>query len=459
MDNDFRPLSGFTGFLTGRPRDIRRQLKDYAEVGRALLWQRQMMMGGIALLVAFYYDVRIAIISLCLVELTELLDWKVFNRILNASQISRQQIKRIVVALYVNTALSAGAIGLFAISIAILQGHSAHFMPLFVLFAAALFSAMHNHQIPQLLFLRLGIYGAAFIFIPVRDLWLERPPLTSELWLQLFVGVFVLYFIIDTARAHAKLYADGLKNYAALKVEAHRAKVASIAKSEFISVVSHELRTPLTSIKGSLDLIGSEVLGELPPPMARAFAIARNNSHRLSALINDLLDFQKIEAGKMGYEYEIVDVRKLVSAATEEIRPMAHSRQIAIDAEFLEPTGCVRADKQRLAQVLSNLLSNAIKFSVDAGQVRVRTEALDDRIRISVSDDGAGLPSGAEEKLFQPFYQADSSATRKVSGTGLGLSISKQIVQAHGGVIDFLRHEGQGTTFFVEFDRCLEGCD
>ncbi len=456
MAQDFRHVPDYAGFLVGRRKDIRRQLKDYAEVGRALLWQRQLMIGGIALLVAFYYDAWIALISFALVEITEFLDWRVFKKILNMSKISRQQLTRIILTLHVDTALSAGAIGLFAVSIAQLQGHNTHFMPLFVLFAAALFSAMHNHQIPQILVLRLSIYGATFIFIPIRDLWLEKPPISSELWLQLFVGLFVLYFIFDTARAHARLYREGLKTFEALKVEAQRARMASMAKSDFISVVSHELRTPLTSIRGSLDLIGAEVFGSLPAPMIRPFTIARNNSHRLSELINDLLDFQKIEAGKMEYEYEVVEVRDLVMTVTDEIRPMAQSRRVSIGAVVQGPSAAVFGDGKRLAQVLVNLLSNAIKFSMDAGHVQIKTETLSDRVRISVSDNGVGLPTGAEEKLFQPFYQADSGATRKVNGTGLGLSISKQIVEAHGGSIDFLRHDNQGTTFFVELDRCFE---
>jgi signal transduction histidine kinase len=418
-----------------------------------------MMIGGIAFLVAFYYDVRIAVASFLLVQVTELLDWRIFKRILSESNFPPLQTKWILRFLYANTALSAGAIGVFAVLIAQLQGHTTHFMPLFVVFAAALFSAMHNHQIPQILILRLGIYCAAFIFIPVHDLWVVRPPILSELWLQLFVGSFVLYFIFDTARAHAKLYEENLQQLDALKVEAHRARMAATAKSEFLSVVSHELRTPLTSIKGVLDLIGSGVFGAPPDGMVPSLELARKNSHRLSDLINDLLDYQQIDSDKMAYEYELVDVDELVASVTDKIRPMAQSFQITIDVEILDPGNRVRADWKRLAQVLNNLLSNAIKFSMDAGRVQVTTETLDEKVRISVSDVGIGIPVGAEENLFEPFYQGDSSATRVASGTGLGLPISKKIVQGLGGSIEFVRHEGKGTTFFVEFDRYLQNGD
>ncbi len=459
MAQDFRPLTGLSGIRGERRSGIRRQLKDYAQVGKALSLQRQMMIGGIAFLVAFYYDFRIAIASFLLVQITELLDWGIFNRILSEPKITPRQLQWILRSLYANTALSAGAIGVFAVLIAELQGHTTHFMPLFVVFAAALFSAMHNHQIPQILILRLGIYCAAFIFIPVRDLWVVQPPILSELWLQLFVCSFVLYFIYDTARAHAKLYDENLQQLDALKVEAHRAKMAATAKSEFLSVVSHELRTPLTSIKGVLDLIGSGILGTPPAGMIPSLEMARKNSHRLSDLINDLLDYQQIDSGKMAYEYELVDVDELVVSVTDKIRPMAQSRQITIDTEILAPGNRVRADWKRLAQVLNNLLSNAIKFSIDAGRIQVRIETRHEKVRISVSDEGIGIPMGAEEELFEPFYQGDSSATRGASGTGLGLPISKKIVQGLGGTIDFLRHEGEGTTFFVEFDRYAQDTD
>jgi signal transduction histidine kinase len=293
----------------------------------------------------------------------------------------------------------------------------------------------------------------------VHDLWVVRPPILSELWLQLFVGSFVLYFIFDTARAHAKLYEENLQQLDALKVEAHRARMAATAKSEFLSVVSHELRTPLTSIKGVLDLIGSGVFGAPPDGMVPSLELARKNSHRLSDLINDLLDYQQIDSDKMAYEYELVDVDELVASVTDKIRPMAQSFQITIDVEILDPGNRVRADWKRLAQVLNNLLSNAIKFSMDAGRVQVTTETLDEKVRISVSDVGIGIPVGAEENLFEPFYQGDSSATRVASGTGLGLPISKKIVQGLGGSIEFVRHEGKGTTFFVEFDRYLQNGD
>lgn len=459
MAQEFKPLSGLSGIRGRRRGDTRRQLKDYAHVGKALSWQRQMMIGGIAFLVAFYYDFRIAIASFLFVQVTELLDWMIFKRILDVPKVSPRQSKWILRFLYANTVLSAGAIGIFAVLIAALQGHTTHFMPLFVVFAAALFSAMHNHQIPQILMLRLGIYFAAFIFIPVRDLWIVKPPITSELWLQLFVGSFVLYFIIDTARAHAKLYEDNLRQLDALKVEAHRARMAATAKSEFLSVVSHELRTPLTSIKGVLDMVGSGVFGTLPDGMVSSMELARKNSHRLSDLISDLLDYQQIDSGKMAFEYGLVDVDELVASVADKMRPMAQSRQITIDVETLDPGNCVRADWKRLAQVLENLLSNAVKFSMEAGHVQVRTETRSEKVRISVSDEGIGLPAGSEEHLFEPFYQGDSSATRSATGTGLGLPISKKITEGLGGVIGFARHEDKGTTFYAEFDRYLQNSD
>jgi signal transduction histidine kinase len=435
---------------TKAPSTLRSDLIVYADVGFALLPQRQVIYIAIAAITAFFYDSRVAIVCYLLVQLSEVMDLRLFRNILSLRQRPRAELAPIMRKLYLNTGFSAGTISLFALAIADQQGATTHFMPLFVLLAAALFAAMHNHQLPGVLAVRLVIYSAAFLFIPARDLWIYRPPLSSDLWLQMFVCLIVLFFTIDTARGHRKLYRQSMKHFDDLVIEHERAKQALKAKAEFLAVVSHELRTPLTSIKGSLDMISSGVMGPVPDTIAPALDIAVRNATRLSTLINDILDYQKIDSDKMEYHLEEVAVQDLVTEATNSVRPMAEAEQIMIDQRLLDRPTQINVDRNRIEQVLVNLLSNAIKFSDPGGHVVVNTELNDDRVRISVSDEGVGLPDDAGDKIFQPFSQIDSSATRKVGGTGLGLSISKQIVDAHHGQIDFVRNEGKGTTFFVE---------
>lgn len=221
-------------------------------------------------------------------------------------------------------------------------------------------------------------------------------------------------------------------------------------KSEFVSVVGHELRTPLTSIKGSLALLESRATGELSPKAAAMIGIAHRNSDRLVRLVNDILDLQKIEAGKMQFGFDTVGVRPLLEQAVAANRTYANEH--GADIKLRGSAGGMRvlADSERLMQVLSNLLSNAAKFSPAGGTITIAARRMGDSVRISVADQGPGIPEDFRDHIFQKFVQADSSDTRKLGGTGLGLSIAKAIVESHGGTIGFDSAEGRGTTFFFD---------
>jgi signal transduction histidine kinase len=224
-------------------------------------------------------------------------------------------------------------------------------------------------------------------------------------------------------------------------------------KSQFVSVVSHELRTPLTSIKGSLDLLNSGAMGPVPDNMAPLVELAAKNSLRLSNLINDILDFQKIEAGEMSYRFDQVDVRALVNEAIGSNAGYADSLGITIVADMPAPDGAhVLGDDSRLMQVMSNMISNALKFSPAGGKVIVGYENTGDAVRIFVEDHGEGIAPNSKKKVFDRFSQLDSSDQRKVGGTGLGMNISKQIVDQHNGTIDYVSEPGKGTIFFVTLD-------
>lgn len=218
-------------------------------------------------------------------------------------------------------------------------------------------------------------------------------------------------------------------------------------KSEFVSTVSHELRTPLTSISGALGLLLGDESGDLPASVRPLIEIAHRNSHRLGVIVNDLLDLDKLIAGKMAFELASCSAPALLKDALTSHLGYAAKHDIRLDLEQAEP-GTVRVDAMRFAQVMANLLSNAVKFSPAGGQVELRGKAVTHGYEFSVIDHGPGIPEAYRPRLFQPFTQADASDTRSRQGTGLGLAICKQLVQHMGGEIGYVTEVGVGTTFW-----------
>ena len=230
-------------------------------------------------------------------------------------------------------------------------------------------------------------------------------------------------------------------------------------KSEFISTVSHELRTPLTSIQGSLAIIRKAAPESLEAKHQKLVSIAHENSSRLTRLINDILDIEKIETGHIKLNRDLHMVADLIFGAIEENQSYARQHSVAIVPVGTFPHVCVNADSDRIAQVMDNLLSNAAKFSPEGSLVQVSLSRVDQGIRIEVSDQGPGIPEESRDKIFGRFMQADSSNTRKFGGTGLGLNIAKSLVELHGGAIGFESDQGSGTTFHFtlpEYEGTLE---
>ncbi|WP_031297878.1 PAS domain S-box protein [Stutzerimonas chloritidismutans] len=218
---------------------------------------------------------------------------------------------------------------------------------------------------------------------------------------------------------------------------------------EFISTVSHELRTPLTSITGALALICSNVMGEVPESMLELLDIAQQNSQRLGALIDDLLDMEKLHAGKMRFDMLEQPLPPLLELALRSNGSYAerHGVQLHLGAC---PAVSVTVDAMRVQQVLSNLLSNAAKFSPAGEQVELSAQFSDGRVRVSVRDQGPGISDEFHARVFQKFAQADSSDSRQQGGTGLGLAISKELIEHMGGHIGFESEPGRGACFWFE---------
>jgi len=230
-------------------------------------------------------------------------------------------------------------------------------------------------------------------------------------------------------------------------------------KSEFVSTVSHELRTPLTSISGALGLINGGALGEMPVQSKQMLDIAYKNSLRLTHLINDLLDMEKLVAGKMSFDMQILNLKPQLEQALNAIRDYSAERNIkyilTISNEFSSNDLTVKADESRLQQVLSNFLSNAAKFSPDAGQVEIRLQKINGMARVEVIDHGPGIPVEFYPSIFQKFSQADSSDSRQKGGTGLGLAISKEIIERMQGKVGFNSQTGRSTCFYFDLP-CLQ---
>lgn len=221
-------------------------------------------------------------------------------------------------------------------------------------------------------------------------------------------------------------------------------------KDEFVSSVSHELRTPLTSIKGSLGLLLGGALKLDSEEALRMLNIANNNCDRLLLLVRDLLDMDKIQAGRLELLKAPVLLHALCESAVVANQGYAAKYNVTLSCDLSKlPELTLIADEQRLLQILSNLISNAIKFSPSGETVSLAAAAANDSVTLSVTDHGPGVPEGFKNDLFKPFCQADGSNTGKHGGTGLGLSISKRLIELHDGTIGFNSVPGKGAVFYV----------
>lgn len=438
------------------PHGREKSIKDYVVLLNQLVWQRQASFFAAAILAALYFDPITTFATYSVVVLTEILDMMLGRKSLAWDGEDPVEGRKILKRIAINTTISAMAISVFIVNIAIQQPSGGHFTPLFFLFSASLFAAMYNSQIVSILLLRLTIYGFAFLYIAFLDVFRYTPPLSSPIWLEFFTIIFVLYFIIDISVKFYVGYHDRLNQMQLIKEENERTKAALEVKSQFLSTVSHELRTPLTSIMGGLDLVNNGVLGEVPENLKPIIGIAARNGHQLAKLIDDLLDLQKIEAGEIVFHLNPIDANDLVCEAVESTTGYANKLGIQVTTLPCAEDCRFMGDRSRMIQVMNNLLSNALKFSGQGGTVKVQAESLGSRIRISVQDEGVGIPEGAKERVFGKFSQVDSSDVRKVGGTGLGLNITKQIVERHSGTIDYISELGAGSTFFIEFDRLTD---
>jgi PAS domain S-box-containing protein len=222
-------------------------------------------------------------------------------------------------------------------------------------------------------------------------------------------------------------------------------------KAEFVSTVSHELRTPLTSINGVIRLLGRGGLAPLPDSARELVNVAERNCDRLNTLINDLLDMEKIAAGKIAFELTSQDLVALIEGAVSANQPYAERHQVRFVFDHPGAGIHVQADANRIIQVLTNFLSNAAKFSPEDGAIAIAVDTEDPGwVRVTVADQGSGIPESFRGRVFEAFTQSEAVDTRKHGGTGLGLAISKALIEKHHGRIGFYDNDPRGTVFYFD---------
>ena len=219
-------------------------------------------------------------------------------------------------------------------------------------------------------------------------------------------------------------------------------------KDEFISIVSHEIRTPLTSIHGALGLLSVEK--DLSPKRQELIQLAYHNSHLLTHLVEDIIDVERLDLGKMSFQYEKISLHKFLQEGIYSMALLLQKEEVQMVQELALADVEVWVDPRRLTEVFSNLLSNAIKFSPKKGKIFVSVEQKEDKVRVIVRDEGPGIPEEFYGRIFGRFEHMQGNLPAHQKGTGLGLNISKRILQLMGGTIGFSSKVGEGSSFYFE---------
>jgi len=222
---------------------------------------------------------------------------------------------------------------------------------------------------------------------------------------------------------------------------------ATQAKSTFLAHMSHELRTPLNVIIGFSELMADEVPGRINEEQRQCLNDILRGGQQLLSLINDVLDLSKIESGKMKLRLTNITLSEVIESVRSAMMPLIAPRKQSLEVEVEEGLPLVHADNAKVRQVLLNLLSNATRFTPDGGKLKIEAVKEGDWCQVSVIDNGIGIKKEDQERIFEPFYQLDSSLTKEKGGAGLGLAVAKQIIEKHGGRIWVESKYGKGSRF------------
>jgi signal transduction histidine kinase len=253
---------------------------------------------------------------------------------------------------------------------------------------------------------------------------------------------------VSKAMNHFDLVAENKKLVGELEEKNRHLKVVLEKQTEFTSTVSHELRTPLASMKSSMDILLSETPGKLTDDQKDIVSISKESTDRLKRLINDILDYSKMESGKVSLKLESADINTIIKQVIKTQESVVESKRLGLKCELDNNLTDIKVDKDKINQVLTNLINNAMKFT-EKGGIIVTSKNCEDKnhLEICVKDTGSGISEEDKNKLFEAFQQLGDS-TQQVGGTGLGLAICKEIVNLHGGKIWVESELGQGSSFY-----------
>jgi signal transduction histidine kinase/ActR/RegA family two-component response regulator len=258
------------------------------------------------------------------------------------------------------------------------------------------------------------------------------------------------YVQLETTAAELEEAQEKLQdNYNYLKEVNRELQQANEVKNKFLSIMSHELRTPLTVINGYLSLILDKNFGEPSPELKEIMRVIKDQAKNQLSLIEDLLDLTRIESGEFRLFRQPCDAIELIRKVTESYGPRIDEKEIKLELDFGKDLPQVQWDQQKMVQVFQNLIDNAVKFTPFGGTISIGVRFKSDFIELRISDNGIGIPEDMVDKVFDRFFQVDSSSTRQYGGSGLGLSIVQEIVQAHNGRIFVESREEEGTTFLI----------
>ena len=240
-----------------------------------------------------------------------------------------------------------------------------------------------------------------------------------------------------------------------IKEKEEEAKKIDIAKDEFLAMITHELKTPLVPIQGYSDILLSEHLGKLNDKQKERIQIIKSSSESLLSLISDLLDAQKLELGQLSMNKENTNIKETIDKVIESLKPEATQKNIEINSSVIDIT--INHDQKRIGQVMTNLIKNSLAATEsNTGKIEIMMENLPTEIKISIKDNGIGIPLDKQKELFKKFYQVDATLTRERGGSGLGLAICKGIIQGHNGEISMQSIPNQGSTFSFTIPKASE---